>query len=79
MTDTEKKSRKINGTQKLQGWVAKEDSERVDFLIKEGYVVNPSDAVREGVRALWREYLAGNLQKIKLDLEEAPAEVPIES
>ena len=57
--------RVINGDKKLQGWVAKVDKERVDFLLKRGYLINESDAVREGVRALWREYLAGNLEKME--------------
>ena len=55
----------VNGDKKLQGWVSKEDKERVKFLLEHGYILNESDAVREGTRALWREYLAGNLVKIK--------------
>ena len=69
-TDIEKQSPKprvINGDKKLQGWVAKVDKERVDFLLKRGYLLNESDAVREGVRALWREYLVGNLDKMEAD------------
>ena len=55
----------VNGDKKLQGWVSKEDKERVQFLLAQGYILNESDAVREGTRALWREYLAGNLVKIQ--------------
>lgn len=63
------KRRVINGDKKLQGWVAKEDKERVDFLLEQEYILNESDAVREGTRALWREYLAGNLEKVKAEVE----------
>jgi len=68
--------RVINGDRKLQGWVAKMDKERVDFLLKRGYLINESDAVREGVRALWREYLAGNLEKMEIE-DPVPQEDPV--
>lgn len=51
--------------EKLQGRVSTEDKNRIEFLISEGYVLNESDAVREGSRALWREYLAGSLKSVK--------------
>ena len=70
MNDTEKpKKQVVNGDKKLQGWVAEEDKKRVDHLIKRKYILNESDAVREGTRALWREYLNGSLDKME-DLED---------
>lgn len=64
--DTERPKRQVvNGDRKLQGWVSKEDKERIEFLIEKKIINNESDAVREGSRALWREYLKYNLKVIE--------------
>ena len=79
MNDEKRPKRQVvNGDKKLQGWVSEEDKKRVEFLLEKGYILNESDAVRAGTRALWREYLAGNLEKIKTE-DVSPPKDPVPS